>query len=74
MADAADYANERMAHLIEGSLARRKRFQGVSHVFCIECDAEIPERRREALPGVELCVECQQLQEARNHEHARHRP
>ncbi len=65
MADPADYGNERMEQLIENSLARRKRFQGVSHVFCTECDAEIPERRRELLPGVELCVDCQQLEEAK---------
>ena len=27
---------------------------------CEECDAPIPEARRKALPGVRLCVACQQ--------------
>ena len=26
---------------------------------CEECDAEIPEARRAAMPGVRLCVQCQ---------------
>ncbi len=26
---------------------------------CAECDEPIPEKRREAIPGVQLCVECQ---------------
>ena len=32
---------------------------GESLSECEECGAEIPEGRREALPGVRLCVECQ---------------
>lgn len=31
--------------------------EGLTH--CEECDAAIPEARREALPGVRLCVACQ---------------
>lgn len=27
--------------------------------FCVECDEPIPEARRQAIPGVQLCVECQ---------------
>ena len=27
--------------------------------FCEECGADIPEARRLAIPGVQLCVECQ---------------
>jgi phage/conjugal plasmid C-4 type zinc finger TraR family protein len=30
---------------------------GLSH--CEECAAEIPEARRQAIPGVRLCVSCQ---------------
>ena len=30
---------------------------GLSH--CEECGAEIPRARREALPGVRLCISCQ---------------
>ena len=31
--------------------------KGLSH--CEECDREIPEARRKAIPGVRLCVSCQ---------------
>lgn len=65
MADAADVANERMDLIIESHLAARHRFEGVSATHCNECDETIPERRRELLPGVRLCVECQQLEEDR---------
>jgi phage/conjugal plasmid C-4 type zinc finger TraR family protein len=32
---------------------------GLSH--CAECGADIPEARRNALPGVRLCVACQEI-------------
>ena len=32
--------------------------QGLSH--CDECEAAIPEARRQAIPGVRLCVACQE--------------
>lgn len=34
--------------------------QGESRAFCEECGEPIPEARRRALPGVRLCLECQQ--------------
>jgi phage/conjugal plasmid C-4 type zinc finger TraR family protein len=33
--------------------------QGPSLTHCAECDAEIPEARRHAIPGVRLCIACQ---------------
>ena len=33
--------------------------RGDSRTNCEECDATIPEARREAIPGVRLCVACQ---------------
>ena len=33
---------------------------GPSLSHCAECEAEIPEARRIALPGVRLCVSCQE--------------
>jgi phage/conjugal plasmid C-4 type zinc finger TraR family protein len=33
---------------------------GPSLTHCQECDAEIPEARRQAVPGVRLCVTCQE--------------
>ena len=34
--------------------------RGESRTFCEECGEPIPEARRRALPGVRLCLECQQ--------------
>ncbi|AXC51179.1 DksA/TraR family C4-type zinc finger protein [Paracoccus suum] len=31
-----------------------------SRETCAECDEPIPEARRAAIPGVQLCIECQQ--------------
>ena len=44
--------------------ARSQLTVGDSLDFCEECDAEIPERRRVAIPGVRLCIQCQSEQEA----------
>lgn len=35
---------------------------GLAH--CEECDADIPEARRKAVPGVRLCVACQSARDA----------
>ncbi|MGN6497906.1 MAG: DksA/TraR family C4-type zinc finger protein [Tsuneonella sp.] len=39
--------------------ARARLARGPSAEFCDECGEAIPQRRREALPGVRTCVECQ---------------
>ena len=39
--------------------ARSNLPQGESLRHCEECDAEIPEARRKAVPGVRLCIACQ---------------
>lgn len=41
------------------NLARSRLAVGESLSRCEECDAEIPEARRNALPGVHLCIGCQ---------------
>ncbi|HQZ31863.1 MAG TPA: DksA/TraR family C4-type zinc finger protein [Arenimonas sp.] len=40
--------------------------QGQGLERCEECDAAIPEGRRKALPGVRLCVGCQQVHDGRS--------
>jgi len=40
--------------------ARSSLPQGESLTHCEECGNEIPEPRRKALPGVRLCVACQE--------------
>ncbi|HIF3212056.1 TPA: TraR/DksA C4-type zinc finger protein [Salmonella enterica] len=34
-----------------------------SATHCCDCSAPIPERRREAVPGVSRCVDCQSILE-----------
>ncbi len=38
--------------------------RGESRRRCVECDAEIPQARREALPGVRLCIACQEAEDS----------
>jgi len=46
------------------SLARSKLAAGPGLHHCEECEAEIPEARRQAVPGVRLCVACQNTLDA----------
>lgn len=48
--------------------ARSRLPQGPSRERCEECDAPIPEARRRALPGVRLCVPCQEALDAEERE------
>jgi phage/conjugal plasmid C-4 type zinc finger TraR family protein len=43
--------------------ARSKMPTGESLTHCEECDNEIPEARRKAIPGVHYCVSCQSAKE-----------
>lgn len=48
---------------VEEGVARARshlEHRGESLTHCEACEAPIPERRREALPGVRLCVACQE--------------
>jgi len=52
---------EQIEASINDELARmraRKGPVGDSLAFCAECEEEIPEARRVAVPGVKLCIEC----------------
>ena len=42
-------------------LVRSRLPEGESSTHCEECDAPIPEARRTAVPGVRLCVKCQEI-------------
>ncbi|PRY94744.1 TraR/DksA family transcriptional regulator [Hasllibacter halocynthiae] len=53
--------NEQIEASIQDELARLRAHRapsGESAYDCAECGEPIPEARREALPGVKLCVEC----------------
>ena len=43
--------------------ARRQLPQGPGSERCEDCDTAIPEARRRAIPGVRLCVSCQELRD-----------
>ncbi|WP_172296544.1 DksA/TraR family C4-type zinc finger protein [Pseudoruegeria sp. HB172150] len=52
-----------VAEELERMRARRGPV-GESLTECAECGEEIPEKRRLALPGVKLCIDCQQERDA----------
>ena len=52
-----DQIDATVADAIKRARAKLKHGPGLSR--CEECDAEIPKARRDAVPGVRLCVTCQ---------------
>ncbi|GJL96254.1 MAG: hypothetical protein DHS20C06_00710 [Hyphobacterium sp.] len=52
-----DQIEDTVADAVES--ARRRIATGPSAEYCDNCGERIPERRREALPGVRTCVQCQ---------------
>ena len=46
---------------IKRARSQLKRGPGLTH--CEECDAPIPEARRVAVPGVRLCIACQEAED-----------
>ncbi|MBY6135337.1 DksA/TraR family C4-type zinc finger protein [Leisingera sp. XS_AS12] len=55
--------SEQIEASISDELARmkaQKRPTGESLTHCAECEEPIPEKRRLAIPGVKLCIDCQQ--------------
>ncbi|MEO6138763.1 MAG: DksA/TraR family C4-type zinc finger protein [Luteimonas sp.] len=44
--------------------ARSQLPHGPSLMNCEQCDEDIPEARRKAVPGVRLCVSCQSARDA----------
>jgi len=48
---------------------RSKLPTGPGRKRCEECDAPIPAARRKAMPGVRLCVPCQEAQDAEENTH-----
>jgi phage/conjugal plasmid C-4 type zinc finger TraR family protein len=57
MADEIDIAQDRIEADIAHRIATRTVYTGISATEC-ECGEEIPEGRRLAIPGVQLCVGC----------------
>lgn len=67
MADSMDLVQQRVQEELARNLATAiHRPAGASEFFCRLCDAAIPEARRRALPGVELCVTCKEISELKS--------
>ncbi len=47
----------------EVNRARSRLPQGESRLECDECGANIPAQRRKVMPGVRLCVACQEKED-----------
>lgn len=43
--------------------AKSRLPKGESLTHCAECQAAIPEARRRAIPGVRLCITCQEVED-----------
>ena len=56
-----DQMNATLESLIQK--AQSRLFKGESLAQCAHCGGEIPEARRQALPGVRYCVKCQSVME-----------
>jgi len=63
-----DAVNEQINSTIEDAVARARKGlpQGESLKECEECGEPIPEARRKAIPGVRLCINCQQEKDLHN--------
>jgi phage/conjugal plasmid C-4 type zinc finger TraR family protein len=65
MSDFADIASEREQELRDDALAEHARQRGgkrqveASAEACAVCGEPVPERRRQAVPGVQTCLDCQ---------------
>ena len=60
--------NEQIEASIKDELKRmaaQAQPQGESLTHCAECEEPIPEARQKAVPGVALCIECQQERDNR---------
>ncbi|WP_375690101.1 DksA/TraR family C4-type zinc finger protein [Pseudooceanicola sp. LIPI14-2-Ac024] len=60
--------NEQIEASIADELQRLKARRapvGESLTHCAECEEPIPEPRRIAIPGVKLCIDCQQERDGR---------
>ncbi len=67
MSDIVDRAQAREAEILEDALARvaARMPRGPAAIYCRDCGTDIPRERRLAVPGCELCVDCQDHLERR---------
>ena len=65
MTDQFDRAQQLEEMQREIALKKHRTFKAVSRLYCEDCDAPIPEKRKQMIQGVTRCVTCQELEEKR---------
>ncbi|WP_413742277.1 TraR/DksA C4-type zinc finger protein [Sodalis sp. RH15] len=74
MPDLLDHIQEQQLATLARQIAdARYQVNAHSAFVCEDCDAPIPQPRRIALPGVQCCISCQQIREARNRHYRQER-
>ena len=68
--DPEDVADPFEMQLEARAAEARSRARLPSRATCLDCEEEIPTRRRELLPGVTHCVDCQSLLDRSGVRHA----
>lgn len=64
MADSMDLAQLRVEETLQRNIDNaRSRSAAVSSFCCESCGVAIPEARRIAVPGCDLCVTCKEIDE-----------
>lgn len=61
---------EQIDDTVNDAVAQARReltHAGASATHCDECGEPVPERRRDAIPGVRLCVACQEVRDNQRH-------
>lgn len=62
--DFIDQANELVEHRLQLAIQKHRIDQNaVSAERCSECEEDIPEARRVAMPGCKTCASCQEVLE-----------
>lgn len=64
MSDVADDADIVIEESLNRSISQIPRYTGISATEC-DCGEEIPEGRRLAIPGVQLCAACQSISDVK---------
>jgi len=64
MADDIDLANIEIERETKRALSKIKQLQRESGIiYCLDCDEEIGEARKKAVPSAVRCIDCQSLKD-----------
>lgn len=62
-ADPLDKAQDEAQRLIDCALSNRPIYSGESSIYCNACCEPIPQARREAVKGCNLCIDCKVIED-----------